>query len=80
MHVTDFVLYIAMQTPEDDIFYQDIDHPRWKLLRGCYTIHEFPNNHKLINAYLNFHKYLAIGNATLSKSQEKDHFYTKLLK
>ena len=36
MYVSDMVLYAAMLTPDDDIFYQDASSESWKLVMKCF--------------------------------------------
>ena len=59
-----------MIAPEDDIFYQQEENDDWRLLRTVYRLHEFPDNDKLVKAYLGFYDYLAIASAALSKHHE----------
>ena len=65
-YVADQVLYIAMITPESDIFYQPKDSPDWELMSYVYTQHDFTDPEKLVKANLGFYDYIAIGNAALS--------------
>ena len=73
------LLYEALATPLDDIFYQDIAGEDWSKLLGIYTAHEFADNRKVVKAYRNFYSNLAIGNAVLSKQQQDDHPITKMI-
>ena len=66
-YIGDMLLYEALATPLDDIFYQDIAGEDWSKLLGIYTAHEFADNRKVVKAYRNFYSNVAIGNAVLSK-------------
>lgn len=69
-----------MATPMDDIFYQELSSTDWSILLDCYSFHEFPDNKKVVKAYKNFYKYVAIGNAMLSKQSDSDGTIMKTIK
>lgn len=54
-YISDFTLYIAMQTKEEDLFYQPLDSADWSTLLQIYSPHEFPDNKKVVKAYKNFY-------------------------
>jgi hypothetical protein len=66
------VLYIALNTSESDIFYQAGDSPDWEFLKSVYQVHHFPDTDKIVNAYLSFLDYIALGNAMISKQKDSD--------
>lgn len=74
------MLYIALVTPESDVFYQNTDSPDWNLLNTVYTLHEFPDNHRLVKAYLGFYDYIALANAVASRHDEKTHQIANYIK
>ena len=67
LYLADLLIYMAMQSPESDIFYQDINTDDWKSLLGCFNQHVFPDSLKLVKAYQGLYSYLAIANAMMSK-------------
>lgn len=67
LYISDFIVYITMSSPKSDIFYLDPNEEDWKIMHRHYSLHEFSNRKKIINAYKNFYQYVAIGNAMLNK-------------
>lgn len=79
-YVADLVFYTALVAPQTDIFYQQPDSPDWQLLKSVFTVHYFPDCHKVVRAYCAFFDYIAIANAVTSKQDESQHFITNYLK
>lgn len=77
LYITDFLLYIAMKSPKDDIFYIPPSNVNWETLGRHYYKHEFPNPRKIINAYQNFFALVAISNAMINKSANSKGIVSK---
>lgn len=80
MYVSDMVLYAAMLTPDDDIFYQDASSESWKLVMKCFEQHQFKNSSKILKAYGKFHEYLAIGNCVMNRISKNDNLIQQMFK
>ena len=71
LYLSDFLLYISMKSPKNDIFYTQHNSKDWEILGRHFIYHEFPNPKKIINAYQNFFALVAIGNTMINKSANR---------
>jgi hypothetical protein len=49
------MLFVAMQAPEDELFYKSMEHEDWTFLQNYISLVEFPDDDKVIGSYKNFY-------------------------
>jgi hypothetical protein len=74
------MLFVAMNAPQDDLFFLPEDHPDWQLIKSRFSYIEFKDDNRVINSYKRFYEYVATGNAFMSKmmihsSKTKKYIY-----
>ena len=79
-YVSDFVMYISITTPMNDIFYQDVQSDDWKKMLDIFTFHDFGNHRKLVKAYESFQDFIAVGHAMMSRQDVNENAFLKTLK